>query len=132
MVEAGSHKSTYNPAIYDGGWTASFCLDVLIRDATSNNKGLEDVFISLYNEYQTTKTGYTNESILKACNKMSGLDLSDFFKKYIYGTKMIPIENYLVKAGFKGSTTVYGTHVDINAEANSAQLAIRQGVLTKK
>jgi hypothetical protein len=34
LKQAGSKPGRYRLGIYDGGWAAAFCLDVMIRDET--------------------------------------------------------------------------------------------------
>jgi predicted metalloprotease with PDZ domain len=74
-------------SIYTEGCLASFMLDVIIRRATKNQKSLDDVLRSLYNDFGKTAKGYSEEDVLKIAEKISGISLEKFFKTYIYGTE---------------------------------------------
>lgn len=129
LVEAGSHKSYYNSAIYDGGWTAAFALDVLIREATQNEKNLEDVMRVMYQEFATKNTLYTNEDIQRICNKVAGKDLSKFFDEYVYGKEMIPVESLLQRAGFDAIVTISSVHISVDEDAAADRNSIRSGIM---
>jgi predicted metalloprotease with PDZ domain len=73
-------------SIYDEGNLVAFMLDVLIMKHTSNKFRLRDVCRDLYNDFGKLNIGYTEKDIIRICNKFSGIDLSNFFEKYIYGT----------------------------------------------
>ena len=129
LVEAGAQKSTYNAAVYDGGWVACFALDVMMRTATDNERGLEDALAKLYQEFPDGGPGYTNRAIIDACSQIAGEDLSLFFEEHVAGTQMIPINDLLRAAGFTGNVTVYGSHVRIDPMADSLPSRIRDSLL---
>lgn len=72
-------------SIYDEGNLVAFMLDVLIMEATKNEKSLRDVMLVLYNDFYKKDKGYTEQDILGIVHNVSGKDFDAFFKKYVYG-----------------------------------------------
>lgn len=70
--------------IYDEGSLIAFMLDVKILKASSNKKSLRDVCVLLYERFGKLEKGYTEQTIIDLVNEVSGIDLSDFFKMYVY------------------------------------------------
>jgi hypothetical protein len=99
LVEAGSNKSDYNAAIYDGGWLVAFCIDVQLREATRGERSVDDLMSLLYERFGVTATPYTNEDLFAAVNDVSGTDLSAFFEQHVTGTRTIPFRSFLERAG---------------------------------
>jgi predicted metalloprotease with PDZ domain len=86
--------------IYDEGSLIAFILDVSILKATKNNKSLRDLCLLLYHRFGKTQIGYTEKDILNLVNEVSGIDMSEFFKKYVYSPNdfeepLIEAFNYL-------------------------------------
>ena len=70
--------------IYDEGNLIAFMLDVKILNATQNKKSLRDMCVLLYDRFGKKEKGYSEQSIIDLANEVSGLDLSEFFKNYVY------------------------------------------------
>lgn len=70
--------------IYDEGNLIAFMLDVKILLATELKKSLRDVCVLLYDRFGKTGTGYSEQTIIDLVNEVSGHDLSEFFKTYVY------------------------------------------------
>jgi predicted metalloprotease with PDZ domain len=86
--------------IYDEGSLIAFILDVSILKATKNNKSLRDLCLLLYHRFGKTQIGYTENDILNLVNEVSGIDMSEFLKKYVYSPNdfeepLIEAFNYL-------------------------------------
>ena len=97
---------------YSKGTLVGLMLDIEIRSRTNNNKSLDDVMLALNDDAKNGKTFQDSELIGKM-EKIAGLDLHDFYKKYIIGTDTLPIETYLKKMGV-GWSVVH--HQDINMD----------------
>jgi predicted metalloprotease with PDZ domain len=74
-------------SIYDEGNLIALMLDVTIMRHTQNKKGLRDVCRILYNEFGKQEKGYAEQDIIRICEAVAGIDLSGFFKSYVYGTE---------------------------------------------
>ena len=80
---------------YSKGLIIGALLDMTISKATNGKKSLDDVYKVLYTDfYLNTKKGkekdglgYTDADFLAVCNKVSGVDLSADFKKWLTTTE---------------------------------------------
>ena len=70
--------------IYDEGSLIAFMLDVKILQATQNKRSLREVCVLLFDRFGKKGMGYTENSIIDLVNEVSGIDLSDFFKNFVY------------------------------------------------
>jgi len=78
--------------IYDEGSLIAFMLDVKILQATQNKRSLRDVCVLLFDRFGKKGMGYTENSIIDLVNEVSGIDLSDFFKNFIYSPQDFEFE----------------------------------------
>ncbi len=69
---------------YNKGAVAAFLLDVEIRSATDGEKSLDDVMRILY-ERHVGEVGYSQGDFRTIVEEVSGVDLSDWFSRYIDG-----------------------------------------------
>jgi predicted metalloprotease with PDZ domain len=73
--------------IYDEGCLTAFMTDILIRQHTGNQNTLDDVMRLLYFQHAKNDMGYSEQDYLNLVSQVAGQNLSDFFRKYIYGTE---------------------------------------------
>ena len=86
---------------YEKGPMVGLLLDFTIRNATQNEKSLDDVMRSLYWEYYKKKNrGFTDAEFQQACETVAGISLSSLFE-YVYTTKEIDYSKYLNYAGLE-------------------------------
>lgn len=78
--------------IYDEGSLIAFMLDVKILQATQNMRSLRDVCVLLFERFGKKGIGYSEKSIIDLVNEVSGIDLSDFFKNFVYSPQDFEIE----------------------------------------
>jgi len=83
---------------YFKGTLVGLLLDIEIRSRTDNKKSLDDVMFALNAEAKKGKT-FKDSELIGKMEKITGLDLQDFYKKYIAGTDSLPIDEYLKKMG---------------------------------
>ena len=84
---------------YAKGALLALCLDLTIRKETKNEKSLDDVMRHLWLNFGKKSIGLAEGRIEKICSDVSGIDLSGFFDKYLYGTEDLPLENALSEMG---------------------------------
>ncbi len=77
---------------YTKGSLIALGLDLTIRQQTQNQKSLDDVLLHLWQHYGQTGQGLKEFEIESICTQVSGLDLSEFFNAYLYGTEDLPFE----------------------------------------
>lgn len=94
---------------YNKGAVLGLLLDLAIREHTNGRKSLDDVLRSMYRQfyeappstYYLPGKGYTERDILDALNRVSGMDFTSFFQKYIQGVAPLPYASVLGAAGLK-------------------------------
>lgn len=90
-----------NYSYYDGGQLLGHLLDFAIRQATNNQKTLDDWMRLLYQSYALPKAGFEPEDAVRAASEIAGKDMSDFFRRYVSGKEPLPYENYFLSAGLR-------------------------------
>src|SRR5581483_1152245 len=83
---------------YSRGPLVAMMLDIEIRTRTGNKKSLDDVMLALNNDAKHGKT-FREEDLIKKVEAYAGIDLTDFYNKYIHGTDSLPLDDYLAKMG---------------------------------
>ena len=95
----GEEKHDHWGLVYGGGMLVAISQDMIIRNATNNEKSMDDLMRGLFNKYGGNNDNYTLEELQSMLSELSGIDQTDFFNSYVIGTSKIPIENYLTMAG---------------------------------
>ncbi|GHB68130.1 peptidase M61 [Persicitalea jodogahamensis] len=86
---------------YDKGPVVGMLLDFAIRNATRNEKSLDDVMRFLYRYYyQQQQRGFTDAEFRQACETIAGAPLTELFE-YVHTTKELDYDTYLGYAGLK-------------------------------
>lgn len=83
---------------YAKGGLLALCLDLTIRKH-SKNKTLDDVMRFLWANYGKKNIGLSEGQIEEICSDVSGVDLKDFFEKYLHGVEELPLKNLLEEIG---------------------------------
>ncbi|MBK9388948.1 MAG: M61 family metallopeptidase [Bacteroidetes bacterium] len=99
----GNKPGTQDKSIsyYEKGPVIGFILDLSIRNATKNNKSLDDVMRFLYyHYYKKLQRGFTDAEFQKACEDIAGISLAGEFE-YVNTTKEIDYAEYLSYAGLR-------------------------------
>jgi predicted metalloprotease with PDZ domain len=99
---------------YTRGPLVALMLDIEIRSRTNNKKSLDDVMFALNNDAKHGKT-FREDELIHKVEQYAGIDLTDFYKKYIHGTDSLPLDTYLAKMGYAQS---------VSAPAQQTQLAM--------
>lgn len=100
---------------YIRGPLTAFALDLLIRRETNNRSSLDSVMITL-NKRAKKGIHYTDEELPVLMTKLTGVPIGDFYKKYIAGTEMLSICDYLETIGMTcGDTGVKESIIDFFA-----------------
>ncbi len=97
--ENNLENTTYS--YYDGGQIVGHLLDFAIRQATGNRKSLDDWMRLLYQRYALPKPGFEPEDAVRAASEVAGVDMSDFFRRYLSGKEPLPYETYFGYAGLR-------------------------------
>ena len=98
-VQGDTNLANSNYSYYDGGQIAGHLLDFAIRQATNNQKSLDDWMRLLYQRYALPKPGFEPEDAVRAANEVAGRDISEIFRRFISGKEPMPYETYFGYAG---------------------------------
>ncbi len=96
-ANSGNSQISY----YLKGEMISLLLDLLIRCRHHNKRSLDDVMVQMWQKFGKGEIGYTSEQLQEVIASVAGIDLSDFFKRYIDGTEELPFNQYLEPFGLQ-------------------------------
>lgn len=86
---------------YLKGEIVSLLLDLLIRSRHGNQRSLDDVMRRMWQQFGQEEIGFTPSELQATIESVAGLDLSDFFARYIDGTEELPFNEYLEPFGLQ-------------------------------
>jgi predicted metalloprotease with PDZ domain len=87
---------------YNKGQIVGEMLDLAIRDVTDNRKSLDDVMRGMNDEYAKKGKFYDDSDGIRAvAEEVAGINLADFFERFVAGTDEIPYDRFLAPAGLE-------------------------------
>jgi predicted metalloprotease with PDZ domain len=95
---------------YPKGELIAMVLDLIIRGNTSGQASLDDVMRRMYDElylrspnasYYLRGRGYGTEDVRRVASEVAGIDLTDFFKRYIRDVEVLPYDQALGYVGLR-------------------------------
>jgi predicted metalloprotease with PDZ domain len=86
---------------YLKGELVSLLLDLLIRKRHGNVRSLDDVMLLMWQQFGQAEIGFTPEQLQEVISSVAGMDLDDFFKRYVDGTEELPFNEYLEPFGLQ-------------------------------
>lgn len=86
---------------YLKGEMVSLLLDLFIRQKHNNQRSLDDVLRQLWQEFGQPEIGFTPEQLQQIIESVAGVDLTDFFQRYLETTEELPFEEYLAPFGLQ-------------------------------
>ncbi len=125
----GNEKHDHWGLVYSGGLFAGISQDIIIRKATSNEHSLDDIMRGLFNDFGGTNLSYTLEDVQNRMSSLSGGDQTEFFNAYIVGSRKIPLDKYLNKAGLQAEIEDDQLRVSRQEEETTEQREVIQGLL---
>jgi predicted metalloprotease with PDZ domain len=99
---------------YPKGETLAVTLDLLIRGRSKGRSSLDEVMRRAYEEfylkspndsYYLKGRGYTVEEFQSLASRVAGFDLSDFFRRHVYGVEPPPYDEALSYVGLRLTRT---------------------------
>jgi len=127
--ESGINKDQNRYLVYGGGELVALGLDIEIRKATGNQKGLDDFLARLYNDFGKTNIPYELADIITIANQVSGKNLKPFFDDYVTGTKRIPVTEYLAEIGLQLDGFLEDVYISAAENPTQQQLQIKKSIL---
>lgn len=90
----------YSISYYLQGALLGELLELQIRRATSNTRGMDDVERLLFDRFAGDR-GFTSEDLLHVVNEVCGCDLQDFFERHVNSAEEIDFDRYFSAAGLR-------------------------------
>lgn len=84
---------------YRRGALIGLALDLTLREATSGRSSLDAVLTHLHDEYGGRPTGYPEGAYESHVSSVSGVDVSEFFRRYVRGVETPPFEELFARVG---------------------------------
>lgn len=85
---------------YSKGSVLAAVFDAIIINKYNGKKSLDDFMQHLYKTYhEKLNRGFTEAEFKNELAVFTGENMNDFFSRYIYGTEIIPFDNYFSKIG---------------------------------
>lgn len=109
LLKAGESKGKDRVLVYNGGWAVALALDVTIMEATNGKKTLDDFMEEMFNKY--SETTYSYKDLIQTVNEVAGINMDDFFAKYVEGTQLLPLDKYLDKLGYRMLDVIYEAEI---------------------
>jgi predicted metalloprotease with PDZ domain len=76
-------------------------LDLLIRVHHQNQRSLDDVMRQMWEQFGKAEIGYTPEQLEGVMESVAGMNLGDFFQRYLHGLEDLPFNQYLQPFGLQ-------------------------------
>jgi predicted metalloprotease with PDZ domain len=146
-ASSDQHTNTQNTLVsyYPKGETLAVALDLLIRGRSRGRASLDAVMRRAYEEfylkgasdsYYLKGRAYTVEDFQRLASETAGLDLSDFFRRHVYGVEPPPYDEAFSYVGLRlvrapdGPRTNY--RIEKDDKASPEALALRAAWLAGK
>jgi predicted metalloprotease with PDZ domain len=131
---AGAHKGRERLAVYNGGWSAAFCLDVLARRMTGGERGLDDLLAAMWRDFGATGQPYAFDDLPRLFRTATGVDAAHLFAQSIAGTETLPVEECLRDAGFTAGIKGYAAEIWVwpADELTDSQARVRRGLFGRQ
>jgi predicted metalloprotease with PDZ domain len=126
--ETGDHKEQLRFGVYGGGAVVAIALEVEMRKATGNKKGIADLMKNMFTEFGMAKKQYTIRDIIRHVNAITGKDLQSFFDRYVTGKEFLDLQPYLREMGLDLHTAIDEVYVSPNKNATPVQKAMYRSI----
>ncbi len=84
---------------YTKGSLVALALDLTIRKDTDGKASLDDVMHECWSRYGDSAEGMPERGIESVARAVSGLELADFFERFVRGTTDLPLQGLLKEVG---------------------------------
>ncbi|MHB8352518.1 MAG: M61 family metallopeptidase [Thermoplasmata archaeon] len=95
------YEETRNQSVsyYLKGHLVSACLDLEIRHRSQNERSLDTVFAELWGAFGRTGEGIAEEALPGLIDRAAGMDLGEFYRDYVRGTRELDLDRFVRHAG---------------------------------
>ncbi|MEY4602732.1 MAG: hypothetical protein RIT43_24 [Bacteroidota bacterium] len=100
------NSSNTTMTYYSRGQMLAAILDVMIISKYKGQKCLDHFLQQLYNKfYKGLKRGFTEQEFQDELEEFLGEDMDEFFRKYVFGTEVAPLQEVFKKVGLQVEET---------------------------
>jgi predicted metalloprotease with PDZ domain len=133
LETAGADKDFNRPAVYSGGVIAALCLDTMIQKQSAGRRGLEDLLRLMMQQYGLTGKQWGSDDLVRDVSEIAGVNLNDFFARYISNRGMLPVKNCLGEAGFDAALSNYAgeAFITLQERPSTAAHSIRERLINQ-
>lgn len=86
---------------YAKGSLVACALDLTLRRITNGEHSLDDVMRECWRRYGETGVGMPERGLESVAKELCGVDIDDFFERYVRGTADVPLEQLLHDCGIR-------------------------------
>ncbi len=101
LYRRDAHSDNSQVSYYLKGEMVSLLLDLLIRLRHGNGRSLDDVLQLLWQRFGQAEIGFTPQDLQQVISEVAGIDLTDFYRRYIDGVEELPFGEYLEPFGLQ-------------------------------
>ena len=95
------NSSNATVSYYAKGALVALALDLTIRKESAGAHSLDDVMAECWKRFGETGVGMPERGLESVARTVTGLDLADFFERYVRGTAELPLAGLLRTVGVK-------------------------------
>lgn len=128
MREAGDDKHNKRFLVYGGGTLIGFVLDVRIRQATENKKGIDEFLAAFFAEFGDGVNAYDMDDIVRIANDVCGEDFTGFFAQYVDGKEFLDVAPIVRGAGLQLDMAMDEFYVSPNPDATKLEKSIHDSL----
>ena len=125
----GNEKHDHWGLIYSGGLFAGISQDMIIRKATNNKHSLDNLMRGIFSDLGGTNESYTLEDLQNRLSQLSGQEQAEFFETYIFGSRKIPLDEYLKFSGLHSEIKLDNLSILRQQEESPQEKEMIQGLL---
>ncbi len=101
LYRRDAHSDNVQISYYLKGELVSLLLDLLIRSRHNNQRSLDDVMGQMWQKFGKPEIGFTPQQLEEVIESVAGIQLKDFFYRYLETTQDLPFDDYLEPFGLK-------------------------------
>jgi predicted metalloprotease with PDZ domain len=128
LQQAGHNKHKERFLVYGGGTLVGMVLDVKIRQATANERGIDDFLAMMFAEFGDGQSRYSLDDIVRMASELCGEDLDAFFANYVAGDGFLDLTPTLEAIGLQLDTMADEFYVSVAPGASAQQVAMREAM----
>ncbi len=99
FYQPNANSSNATVSYYTKGFLVALALDLTIRKDTAGKKSLDDVMHECWSRYGESAEDMPERGFESVARAVSGLELADFFERFVRGTSNLPLQGLLKSAG---------------------------------